>query len=186
MLGVKQWNYITTTILTILVYGVPLYSLLHKHTHTFAHMCAHMRAFANTLSVCGFPTFDSVSIFFGRAMCKSLTFKCPLIYLTLVIVVSLQIFSILNADETGLVVDPQPAADEEGKLSFVRLWVEKIMLFLCLLRHPCMTQMRKFCTSLKGHEQSQRHTTKSWMFIDFKTNSAPESIIDIYIFESNI
>lgn len=37
-------------------------------------------------------------------------------YLTLIIVVSLQIFSILNADETGLVVDPQPAGDDEGEL----------------------------------------------------------------------
>ena len=41
--------------------------------------------------------------------------------LTLVIVVSLQIFSNLNADETGLVVDPQPAGDEEGEILFVRL-----------------------------------------------------------------
>ncbi|KAF3842341.1 hypothetical protein F7725_024292 [Dissostichus mawsoni] len=47
--------------------------------------------------------------------------------LTLVIVVSLQIFSILNADETGLVVDPQPAGDEEDIISqYPTLWTEQV------------------------------------------------------------
>ncbi|XP_034464813.1 SPARC-related modular calcium-binding protein 2 isoform X2 [Hippoglossus hippoglossus] len=41
--------------------------------------------------------------------------------------VSLQIFSILNADETGLVVDPQPAADEEDIISqYPTLWTEQV------------------------------------------------------------
>ncbi|CAG04738.1 unnamed protein product [Tetraodon nigroviridis] len=39
--------------------------------------------------------------------------------------VSLQIFSILNADETGLVVDPQPAADEEDISQYPTLWTEQ-------------------------------------------------------------
>ncbi|XP_026212200.1 SPARC-related modular calcium-binding protein 2 isoform X1 [Anabas testudineus] len=41
--------------------------------------------------------------------------------------VSLQIFSILNADETGLVVDPQPAVDEEDIISqYPTLWTEQV------------------------------------------------------------
>ncbi|XP_031734669.1 SPARC-related modular calcium-binding protein 2 isoform X2 [Anarrhichthys ocellatus] len=41
--------------------------------------------------------------------------------------VSLQIFSILNADETGLVVDPQPAGEEEDIVSqYPTLWTEQV------------------------------------------------------------
>ncbi|KAA8590069.1 hypothetical protein FQN60_014003, partial [Etheostoma spectabile] len=40
---------------------------------------------------------------------------------------SLQIFSILNADETGLVVDPHPAGDEEDIISqYPTLWTEQV------------------------------------------------------------
>ncbi|KAG7230101.1 hypothetical protein INR49_009821 [Caranx melampygus] len=41
--------------------------------------------------------------------------------------VSLQIFSILNADETGLPVDPQPTTDDEDIISqYPTLWTEQV------------------------------------------------------------
>lgn len=73
----------------------------------------------------------------------------------------MQIFSILNADETGLVVDPQPAADEEGRLSSIRLRVKKngsIRVFIETLLNDSEAQVQQ---SLKGHVQLQHRASKT-------------------------
>lgn len=78
--------------------------------------------------VCSF----TCSLLAGPCANQLLTPRCWWIYLTLIIVVSLQIFSILNADEsTGIVVEPPPPTDEEGEVPSVNI----LILRSCTLVH---------------------------------------------------